>query len=108
MASIAPTSDARNAVTVHTLARELYTRLSTMGEHFAKVGTSLGSAVTAYNRAVGSMEARVLVSARRLAELGVSGEELAVPAQIEVAPRALQAPELVASEYEALLGEPPY
>jgi DNA recombination protein RmuC len=99
---------ARNAVTVHTLARELYTRLSTMGEHFAKVGTSLGSAVTAYNRAVGSMEARVLVTARRLAELGVSGEELAVPAQVEVAPRALQAPELVASEYEALLGEPPY
>jgi len=99
---------ARNAVTVHTLARELYTRLSTMGEHFAKVGTSLGSAVTAYNRAVGSMEARVLVSARRLAELGVSGAELAVPVQVEVAPRALQAPELVDSEYEALLGEPPY
>jgi DNA recombination protein RmuC len=99
---------ARNAMSVHVLARELYSRLSTMGEHFAKVGSSLGSAVTAYNRAVGSMEARVLVSARRLAELGVSAEELAVPAQVEVAPRALQAPELVDSEYEALLGEPPY
>jgi DNA recombination protein RmuC len=99
---------ARNAITVHSLARELYTRLSTMGEHFAKVGTSLGGAVTAYNRAVGSLEARVLVSARRLADLGVSAEELPTPAQIEVAPRALQAPELVDSEYEALLGEPPY
>jgi DNA recombination protein RmuC len=96
---------ARNAITVHTLARELYTRLSTMGEHFAKVGTSLGGAVTAYNRAVGSLEARVLVSARRLAELGVSADELAVPAQVEVTPRALQAPELVDSEYQALLGE---
>ena len=96
---------ARNALTVHQLARELYARLSTMGEHFAKVGTSLGSAVTAYNRAVGSMEARVLVSARRLAELGVSADELAVPTQVEVAPRALQAPELVDSEYQALLGE---
>jgi len=96
---------ARNALTVHQLARELYARLSTMGEHFAKVGTSLGSAVTAYNRAVGSMEARVLVSARRLAELGVSADELTVPTQVGVAPRALQAPELVDSEYQALLGE---
>jgi len=99
---------ARNAMSVHTLARELYGRLSTLGEHWAKVGTSLGSAVTAYNRAVGSLEARVLVSARRLADLGVSGEELATPAQVEVAPRAVQAPELVDSEYEALLADPPY
>jgi DNA recombination protein RmuC len=58
-----------------------------MGEHFAKVGASLGGAVTAYNRAVGSFEARVLVSARRLAELGVSADELPVPAQVEIAPR---------------------
>jgi DNA recombination protein RmuC len=98
---------ARNAMTVHTLARELYARLSTMGEHLAKVGTSLGGAVTSYNRAVGSLEARVLVSARRLADLGVSGEQLVTPGQVEVAPRALQAPELVDSEYEALLGDPP-
>jgi DNA recombination protein RmuC len=99
---------ARNAVSVHTLARELYARLSTMGEHLAKVGTSLGGAVTAYNRAVGSLEARVLVSARRLADLGVSAVEISAPEQIEVAPRALQAPELVDSEYEALLDERPY
>jgi DNA recombination protein RmuC len=88
---------ARNAVAVHTLARELYLRLSTMGEHLAKVGSSLGGAVTAYNKAVGSLEARVLVSARKLAELGVSADELETPAQVEVAPRQLQAPELVDS-----------
>ena len=100
---------ARNAITVHQQARELYSRLSTMGDHLAKVGTSLGASVTAYNRAIGSLEARVLVSARRLAELGVSSTELATPTQVEVAPRALQAPELVDSEYEALLGDqPPY
>jgi DNA recombination protein RmuC len=98
---------ARNAATVHTVARELYGRLSTMGEHLAKVGTSLGGAVTAYNRAIGSLEARVLVSARRLADLGVSGEELTVPAQVELAPRALQAPELVDNEYQALLADHP-
>jgi len=96
---------ARNALTVHKLARELYSRLSTMGDHWARVGTSLSGAVTSYNRAVGSLEARVLVSARRLAELGVSGDELPAPGQVEVAPRTLQAPELVDSEYEALLAD---
>jgi DNA recombination protein RmuC len=96
---------ARNALAVHTLGKELYNRLSTMGEHLAKVGTSLGSAVTAYNRAVGSLEARVLVSARRLGDLGVSPDELATPGQVEVAPRQLQAPELVDSEYASILAE---
>ncbi|WDZ86858.1 DNA recombination protein RmuC [Micromonospora cathayae] len=86
---------ARNAVAVHALARELYGRLSTLGEHVGKLGGSLGAAVTAYNRAVGSLEARVLVSARKLAELGVSDQELGTPSQVEVAPRQPQAPELV-------------
>jgi DNA recombination protein RmuC len=98
---------ARNAMAVHTLGRELYARLSTMGDHLAKVGTSLGGAVTAYNKAIGSLEARVLVSARRLGDLGVSPEELATPDQVEVTPRQLQAPELVDSEYASLLSEDP-
>jgi DNA recombination protein RmuC len=84
---------ARNALAVHTLARELYGRLSTMGDHVSKLGGALGGAVTAYNRAVGSLEARVLVSARKLAELGVSDDELPAPPQIELAPRQPQAPE---------------
>ncbi|GAB1694431.1 DNA recombination protein RmuC [Krasilnikovia sp. M28-CT-15] len=86
---------ARNAVVVHELARELYGRLATLGEHVGRLGGALGGAVTAYNRAVGSLEARVLVSARKLAELGVSDEELTTPAQVEVTPRQPQAPELV-------------
>ncbi len=85
----------RNALVVHTLARDLYARLATMGDHVGKLGGALGTAVTAYNRAVGSLEARVLVTARRLAELGVSDEALDAPAQVETAPRQLQAPELV-------------
>jgi DNA recombination protein RmuC len=93
---------ARNAVAVHTLARELYGRMSTLGEHVSKLGGSLSGAVTAYNRAVGSLEARVLVSARKLADLGVSGEELAAPAQIELTTRQLQAPELTDNgQYES-------
>jgi DNA recombination protein RmuC len=96
---------ARNALAVHTLGKELYARLSTMGDHLAKVGTSLSGAVTAYNKAIGSLEGRVLVSARRLGDLGVSSEELSTPGQVEVTPRQLQAPELVDSEYASLLAE---
>lgn len=89
---------ARNALAVHTLARELYGRLATLGDHVTKLGSSLGAAVTAYNRTVGSLEARVLVSARKLAELGVSGDELRPPPQVEVAPRQPQAPELLGAD----------
>ncbi|HTJ38072.1 MAG TPA: DNA recombination protein RmuC [Dactylosporangium sp.] len=100
-----------NALAVHQTGRELYARLSTMGEHLSKVGTSLSTAVSSYNRAIGSLESRVLVSARKLAELGVSADTLPTPPQVEAAPRQLQAPELVDNEYEALLAalreEPP-
>jgi DNA recombination protein RmuC len=85
---------ARSAVAVHALARELYARLSTMGDHVTKLGCALGGAVTAYNKTVGSLEARVLVSARKLAELGVSDDELIAPPQVELAPRQPQATEL--------------
>jgi DNA recombination protein RmuC len=96
---------ARNAMAVHTLGKELYMRLSTMGDHLAKVGSSLGGAVTAYNKAVGSLEARVLVTARRLGDLGVSADEIDTPGQVEVTARQLQAPELVDSEYASMLAE---
>ena len=63
-------------------------------------GRALGSAVTAYNRTVGSLEARVLVSARRLRELKVVEDELDVPKQVDAMTRPLSAPELVASAEE--------
>jgi DNA recombination protein RmuC len=85
---------AHNAVAVHALARDLYSRLSTLGDHVGKLGGALGAAVTAYNKAVGSLESRVLVSARKLAEMGVSDDELVTPAQVELTPRQPQAPEL--------------
>jgi DNA recombination protein RmuC len=99
---------ARNALAVHTLGRELYSRLSTMGGHFARVGTSLGGAVTAYNKAVGSLEARVLVSARKFADLGVSAEELESPAQLELAPRQPQSPELDTGDADEVSDPPPH
>ena len=87
-----------NAVQVHRLGRELYTRLSTMAAHLTKLGASLGTAVSTYNKLVGSLEARVLVSARKFAELGISDEQLEAPDQIELTPRQLQSPELTDDE----------
>jgi DNA recombination protein RmuC len=86
---------ARNAVAVHALARELYGRIATLADHVGRLGGALGGAVTAYNKAVGSLEARVLVSARKLAEMGVSDAPLDPPAQVELTPRQPQAPELI-------------
>lgn len=91
---------ADNAREVFELGRELYTRIGALGEHLDRVGRALGSAVTAYNRTVGSLEARVLVSARRLRELKVVEDELDVPKQVDAMTRPLSAPELVASAEE--------
>jgi DNA recombination protein RmuC len=79
---------AANARQVFELGRELYSRLNTMGGHLDKVGRSLNGAVAAYNQSVGSLEARVLVTARKLNELGVVADELPVPAQVEMQARA--------------------
>jgi DNA recombination protein RmuC len=87
-----------NARAVFDLGRELYDRLSGLGRHLDKLGRSLTSSVTAYNQAVGTLETRVLVSARKLAALGVVESGLHAPEQIEDTARALAAPELVAAE----------
>ncbi|MGH3426150.1 MAG: DNA recombination protein RmuC, partial [Mycobacteriales bacterium] len=85
---------ARNAAEVHQLGRELYSRLSTMGDHWDKLGSSINSMVQRYNGAVASLEGRVMVTARKFGELqGVTGE-LAAPKQVEAIPRQLQASEL--------------
>jgi DNA recombination protein RmuC len=89
---------AEQAAQVHALGRELHERLTTMGNHVDKVGRSLSSAVTAYNQAVGSLEGRVLVSARRLADLGVTTDELVTPRQVAETPRSISAPEFLALE----------
>ena len=87
---------AENARAVFDLGRQLYDRLAGLGGHVDRLGRALAKTVTTYNQAVGSLESRVLPSARRLSELGVvSGEEIAAPGLVEELPRALSAPELV-------------
>lgn len=86
---------ADSAAEVFELGRELYDRLGTMGNHFDRIGRSLTGAVKAYNDALGSMESRVLVSARRFRDLKVADKELAALKPAEEHPRAITAPEFV-------------
>jgi DNA recombination protein RmuC len=88
---------AENAKAISQLGQELYKRLSDLGEHIQRLGKGLGTAVNAYNSAVGSLESRVLVSARKFKELGASaiGGEIEDVPQIETSTRLIQAPELL-------------
>ena len=86
---------AQNAQEISDLGRELYDRIRTLGDHFADVGDHLAKSVQAYNRAVGSLEKRVLPQARRFQTLGAAGSrELEVLDAIDVAPVPLSAAEL--------------
>jgi len=83
-----------NAKAVFDLGRELYDRLCGLGRTIDAVGRSLAGAVTAYNRAVGSLENRVLVSARKLNALSVTDALLEAPDLVEESVRLLSAPDL--------------
>src|ERR1051326_8234190 len=81
---------ARNAQEISALGKELHERLRRLAGHITGVGTNLDRAVEAYNQAVGSLENRVLVSARKFAELGASvAEDIPELAPIETTARAL-------------------
>jgi DNA recombination protein RmuC len=87
---------ARNALEISELGRNLYERIAKLAEHFENVGRSLAKSVEAYNSAVGTLESRVLVTARRLKDKGVTtAEDFVEPETIDQTPRPLGAPELV-------------
>jgi DNA recombination protein RmuC len=88
----------QNARAVFELGRELHERLSGLSRHLDKLGRSLSASVGAYNQAVGSLESRVLVTARRLSDLGVISSSMPAPAVVTETTRALSAPELVTTE----------
>jgi DNA recombination protein RmuC len=94
---------ASNADQIQRLGHELYSRLATMGGHLAQLGGQLDKAVHSYNSTVASLESRVLVTARKLSELGVSDHPLDAPEQITEATRRLTAPELLTPEPEPVL-----
>lgn len=96
---------AANAEAVHELGRELYRRISTMGGHVERLGRSLGGAVSAYNEAVGSLERRVVSTARRMSELGVVAPDtplISPEPLLDAVPRPLTVAELVEPRLVAL------
>jgi DNA recombination protein RmuC len=66
----------RHAEEVRELGHELYKRLVDMNSHFAKMGRGLSSAIDGYNKAMGSLESRVLVTARKFQEMGAASTTL--------------------------------
>ena len=96
---------ARSATEVAALRRDLHKRLGTLAGNLDKMGRSLTSTVRAYNSALGSLETRVLVQARRFEHLGVTADDIASPAPIEEAVRPLTSPELTENQTEVGLPE---
>lgn len=86
---------AQNAQRISDLGRELYKRISAMAGHWARVGNGLSTAVRNYNQAVGSLESRVLVSARRFKELEAvsSSSEISSAEPVEHQVRSLNSEE---------------
>ncbi len=65
---------AENAQAISALGKDLFERMAVLTEHLSDVGAALNKGVTAYNKAIGSLEARVLPSARRFKDLGIGSE----------------------------------
>ena len=81
---------ARNAQEISVLGKELHDRLRLLGTHIENVGKGLDRAVESYNKAVGSLESRVMVSARKFVELGSPvTEEIAELSPVETTTRNL-------------------
>jgi DNA recombination protein RmuC len=92
-----------NAQLLLKLGSELYSRLGTLGSHATRMGASLQKSVESYNALVGALESRVLVTARKMHELGLAQTALPETGPVETASRPLTAAELIAGLDSAVL-----
>ena len=86
-----------NAQLLLQLGSELYSRLATLGSHATRMGASLQKSVESYNALVGALESRVMVTARKMHELGLAQTPLPEVGPVEDALRPLTATELIAA-----------
>ena len=92
-----------NAQLLLKLGSELYSRLGTLGSHATRMGASLQKSVESYNALVGALESRVMVTARKMHELGLAETPLPEAGPVETAPRPLTAAELIAAQNSDVL-----
>src|SRR6266536_3727594 len=104
---------ASNAHEVSKLAKDLYDRLRTFTNYFADIGRGIERALDSYNRGVGSLESRVLVTARKFKERGaIAGEQIEILDPIDKITRPLRLdegglfPDAVADEPEPFEDQP--
>lgn len=83
----------QNAEKIAAIGAELHDRLGTFAKHMTTMGSGLKTATANYNKAVASFEGRVMVSARRMADLNGQTKQIEGPAPVDEAPRLLAAPE---------------
>ena len=93
---------AENAREISELGKILYERLGVMSRHLTELGRNINSAAKAYNNTVGTMESRVLVTARKFKDLEAVSDkgELKAPPPVEIMARKVDAPELLPREEE--------
>jgi DNA recombination protein RmuC len=84
-----------DAQAVLVAGRTVHARLSTVAAHLDKLGRSLTTSVNAYNATVGSLERSLLPSARRMSELGVTGEQVVAPREVDDVAKPVTAPDLL-------------
>jgi DNA recombination protein RmuC len=87
-----------NAAQVLRLGTELHSRLATMGKHVTTMGSSLRKSVDSYNQMVGTMESRVMVTSRKMVELGVVESTGATIPTVDSAVRPLTHADLLSAE----------
>ncbi len=84
------------------LGSELHTRLATLGKHVGEMGGALSRSVETYNRMVGTLESRVMVTSRKMHEIGVVGEAPPALEAVATTPRPLTQSELIDAELQAV------
>jgi len=87
-----------NAREVLRLGQELHARLGTMGKHVGAMGAALRRSVESYNQFVGALESRVMVTSRKMSELGVVSEDVPPVTAVDSAVRPMTQADLLADE----------